>query len=279
MPRTHATPTTIALAVIAGTVLIGIDMTIVNIAIPTLSEDTGAALPVIQWGITGYTLALAAAAPATAWAINRFGARQVFLSSLGLFTLGSALVASSGNVQSLIAFRVLQGLGGGLTVATAASVVLVLLLDTTTPAWLLVTLWTVIAFGAGCTIMPSTTVATRALQGPQIPSGSTIMSLISQVCGAVCVAAVSVLLATQLFTRLPGVADGGVGALYGQAPGELTVLAPQVAAAVQATFWLPVVLIGAALVVALATLRGVPAPQPAPRPPAPEPRSLDGASG
>ncbi|MFE7227715.1 DHA2 family efflux MFS transporter permease subunit [Nocardioides sp. NPDC057577] len=123
-PRTAPSPTTIVLTVIAGTVMIPIDITIVAVAIARLSQETGASLPVIQWVATGYTLALATVIPAAAWAISRFGARQVFLTAIGVFTIGSGLVAASWNVESLIAFRVLQGLGGGFVMPAAMTLTL-----------------------------------------------------------------------------------------------------------------------------------------------------------
>lgn len=481
MSHAHPSPLTIVLTVIAGTVMIGIDMTIVNIAIPQLSQATGASLPVIQWVATGYILALATVVPATAWAIGRFGARQVFLASIGLFTLGSALVAASWNVESLIAFRILQGLGGGfvlpaamtltltstppaergrvmailglpvlvgpvlgpvlggwlldtfswrwmflinvplgaislalglrnlprlpadpsarldarglallppamallvlgtslaqgsllttaalllvgaglalvalfvrhalrseaplvdvrllgrrltgagtvvlflfssgysaamiliplywqvvrgenatttglfvapaalaagitiqvsgrlidrlspirvigtgVAVAVLSTAVLAVQLNADTPAWQLVVLWVLVAIGAGFTIMPMTTVATRSLENTAIPSASTIISVISYVSGAICIAAVSVLLAAQLSVRLPGITDGGVGSLGALSPAELAVLAPQIAAGVQAALWLPAALMAAAGVVAVVVLRGVPSPR------------------
>ncbi len=119
-----ASPLTVALTVIVGTVLIGIDMTIVNIAIPQLTRDTGAPLTMIQWVVTGYTLALATVMPATAWAIARFGAKRVFLVSIGLFTAGSALVAASWSAESLIAFRVVQGVGGGFVMPASMTLAL-----------------------------------------------------------------------------------------------------------------------------------------------------------
>ncbi|TQL66869.1 EmrB/QacA subfamily drug resistance transporter [Nocardioides albertanoniae] len=120
----HPSPTTIVLTVITGTVMIPIDITIVAVAIARLSQETGASLPVIQWVATGYTLALATVIPAAAWAISRFGARQVFLTAIGVFTIGSGLVAASWNVESLIAFRVLQGLGGGFVMPAAMTLTL-----------------------------------------------------------------------------------------------------------------------------------------------------------
>ncbi|MEP9382315.1 DHA2 family efflux MFS transporter permease subunit [Nocardioides sp. KR10-350] len=117
-------PTTVVLTVVAGTVMIPIDVTIVAVALARLSGETGASLPVIQWVATGYTLALATVIPAAAWAIGRYGARAVLLTAIGLFTLGSALVASSWNIESLIGFRVLQGLGGGFVMPSAMTLTL-----------------------------------------------------------------------------------------------------------------------------------------------------------
>ena len=105
--------------VIAGVVILGavmsiLDTTIVNVAIDKLSIDFNASLTTIQWVVTGYTLALAAVIPATGWAADRFGTKRIYLSSLALFMLGSALCAVAWSADSLIAFRVLQGIGGGM---------------------------------------------------------------------------------------------------------------------------------------------------------------------
>ena len=68
----------------------------------------------IQWVVTGYMLALAAVIPVTGWAARRFGAKQVYIVSLVLFTAGSVLCGLASSSNELIAFRVLQGLGGGM---------------------------------------------------------------------------------------------------------------------------------------------------------------------
>ncbi|WP_274646300.1 DHA2 family efflux MFS transporter permease subunit [Microbacterium sp. C7(2022)] len=480
-PIRSASPLMVALTVIVGTVLIGIDMTIVNIAIPQLTRDTGAPLTMIQWVVTGYTLALATVMPATAWAIARFGAKPVFLVSIGLFTAGSALVAASWSPESLIAFRVVQGIGGGfvmpasmtlalaatpgeqrgrimavlglpvligpvlgpvvggllldnlswrwmflinvpfgiaslllglrnlpktpkgpalpldvrgllllppamallvlgtsfagsslltaqvllpvgiglaliaffirhalranaplldirvltqpftgsaaivlflftsgwgagmllvplywqvvrgesattaglfvapaglaagiaiqisgrlidrvaplkvigtgLTVATAATTALLLLMGTETPAWMLVALWTTVAAGAGFTIMPMSTVATRALDGPAIPAMATVLGVINYISSAICIAVVSVVLTWQLAARLPDLQGEGIGALLALDPDEFAVIAPQVAAAVQSALWVPVALMAAALITASVALWNARAPQ------------------
>ncbi|GAB7105237.1 MFS transporter [Streptomyces phaeofaciens JCM 4814] len=100
--------------VIIGSVMSVLDMTIVNVALRSLSESFHAPLETIQWTATAYTLALAAVIPTAAWAMGRFGTRRAYLTALALFTLGSLLAACAWNTGTLIAFRAVQGLGGGL---------------------------------------------------------------------------------------------------------------------------------------------------------------------
>ncbi len=89
-----------------------LDVTIVNTAIPKLQAVFGADLHQISYVATGYTLAAGVVVPATAFLANRFGIKRVYLSSLVLFTIGSALCGLAWNTASIITFRVLQGAGG-----------------------------------------------------------------------------------------------------------------------------------------------------------------------
>ncbi len=104
----------IAIVVILGAIMSVLDTTIVNVALDSLTNELSAPLDQIQWVVTGYLLAIAAVLPITGWAANRFGARRIYITSLVLFTLGSLACGLAWNVESLIAFRVLQGVGGGL---------------------------------------------------------------------------------------------------------------------------------------------------------------------
>ncbi|OLZ68626.1 MFS transporter [Streptomyces sp. IMTB 2501] len=104
---------TLAVTVI-GSMMAVLDMTIVNVAMRRLSQSFGASLETIQWTATAYTLALAAVIPTAAWAMARLGAKRTYLTALALFTLGSLLAACAWDAGSLIAFRAVQGLGGGL---------------------------------------------------------------------------------------------------------------------------------------------------------------------
>src|SRR4051794_19082095 len=104
----------IAIVVILGAIMSVLDTTIVNVALDTLSRDLHTSLDGIQWVVTGYMLALAAVIPVTGWAATRFGSRRLYLISLVLFTAGSALCGLAWSSETLIAARVLQGLGGGM---------------------------------------------------------------------------------------------------------------------------------------------------------------------
>jgi EmrB/QacA subfamily drug resistance transporter len=99
--------------VVLGTIMTILDVTLVNVAVPTLGAEYGTSISTIQWVLTGYMLAFASVIPLTGWASERYGAKHVWLASLTIFLLGSALAAASWSIESLIAFRVLQGLGAG----------------------------------------------------------------------------------------------------------------------------------------------------------------------
>jgi EmrB/QacA subfamily drug resistance transporter len=109
-----------ALLKLAGIVLIGaaavqLDITIINVAIGTLGRELHAGLSTIQWVSTGYLLALAMVISLTGWAVDRFGSKRMWMLSLALFLGGSVLCGLAWSSGSLIAFRVVQGLGGGMT--------------------------------------------------------------------------------------------------------------------------------------------------------------------
>ena len=108
-----------ALLKLAGIVLVGavavqLDATIVNVAIDTLGRDFHAGLSTIQWVSTGYLLALAMVIPLTGWSVDRFGGKPMWMLSLACFMGGSVLCGVAWSAGSLIAFRVVQGIGGGM---------------------------------------------------------------------------------------------------------------------------------------------------------------------
>ncbi|WP_165955973.1 DHA2 family efflux MFS transporter permease subunit [Streptomyces hainanensis] len=114
---------------VAGVIVLGalttvLDTTIVNVALNPLAREFDVPLTTIQWIASGYTLALAAVIPATAWAMGRFGSRRLYLMAMGLFTIGSGLAGLAWNAESLIGFRVLQGLGGGMVMPVGMAIII-----------------------------------------------------------------------------------------------------------------------------------------------------------
>ena len=77
-----------AVVVVLGAIMTILDATIVNVALPTLGRDLHTSIPVIQWVPTIYLLAFASVIPLTGWTAGRFGAKRVWLASLGLFMAG-----------------------------------------------------------------------------------------------------------------------------------------------------------------------------------------------
>jgi EmrB/QacA subfamily drug resistance transporter len=104
----------VASVVVLGAIMSILDVTVVNVAINTLAKEFETTLSTIQWVATGYTLALATVIPLTGWAADRFGTKRLYMISIGLFALGSALSGLAWSAESLIIFRVLQGFGGGM---------------------------------------------------------------------------------------------------------------------------------------------------------------------
>jgi len=89
-----------------------LDTTIVNVALRTIGEEF--ATEAIEWVVLGYTLSLAVWIPASGWMGDRFGTKRVFLTALGLFVGGSVLCGFASTIGQLVAFRIVQGVGGGM---------------------------------------------------------------------------------------------------------------------------------------------------------------------
>ena len=109
----------IAGVVVLGAIMSILDITVVNVALPTFQTEfgePGAPLlySTVTWSVIAYTLALAMVIPLTGWAADRFGTKRLYMTALLLFTLGSILCATASSIGMLIAFRFLQGLGGGM---------------------------------------------------------------------------------------------------------------------------------------------------------------------
>ncbi|WP_068775013.1 DHA2 family efflux MFS transporter permease subunit [Paenibacillus sp. FJAT-26967] len=111
------------LAIIAGVFMVVLNSTSMNVALSTLLVDLNTDFPTIQWTVTGYMLAQASVIPLAGWLSDRFGAKTVFLCSIALFTLASVLCALPDSAGWLIAFRIIQGLGGGCVIPVAMAYV------------------------------------------------------------------------------------------------------------------------------------------------------------
>ncbi len=111
----------IAIAYVTAIFMTGIDMQIVNVALPTLSEAFGVPLTDVQWTVIAYLLTLAIVIPASGWIGDRIGTKRTFVFALALFTVASALCGLAQSLPELIAARALQGVGGGLLTPTGTS--------------------------------------------------------------------------------------------------------------------------------------------------------------
>ncbi|WP_337102986.1 MDR family MFS transporter [Paenibacillus sp. YIM B09110] len=107
------------LAIIVGMFMVILDGTAMNVALKGLMDDFQSSMTLVQWTITGYALAQSAVIPLAGWLSDRFGAKQIFLLSIIMFTLGSALCALATTAEQLIVFRIIQGLGGGMVAPIA----------------------------------------------------------------------------------------------------------------------------------------------------------------
>jgi EmrB/QacA subfamily drug resistance transporter len=106
----------LALTLMLGAIMVTLDMTMVNVALDTLVRDFHTSVATIQWASTGFLLALAMVIPLTGWAVERFGAKPAWVVSIVVFVAGSMLCGLAWSAGSLIAFRVVQGVGGGMII-------------------------------------------------------------------------------------------------------------------------------------------------------------------
>ncbi|WP_405577933.1 MDR family MFS transporter [Streptomyces sp. NBC_01190] len=104
----------IGLVLVLAAVLASLDGTIVNVGVGPMASGLSTTLSVIQWVSTGYLLTVALVAPLAGWLIERFGGKRMWLASVAVFVAASALSGMAWSPSALIAFRMLQGVGGGL---------------------------------------------------------------------------------------------------------------------------------------------------------------------
>ena len=103
--------------------LVSLDNTIVNVALPTIHRDLGASLSQLQWILDSYTVVLATLLILSGSIADRIGRKRVFVIGLGLFSAGSLLCSAAPSPGWLIAFRALQGVGGSMLNPVAMSII------------------------------------------------------------------------------------------------------------------------------------------------------------
>src|SRR6202161_2929656 len=99
---------------VAGAFMPLLSTTMVNVSLLSLAAELHASLSTIQWVSSGYLLALALILPLNGWLVERIGAKALYLWCFSAFTLSSALCGIAWSANALIAFRILQGMSGGL---------------------------------------------------------------------------------------------------------------------------------------------------------------------
>jgi EmrB/QacA subfamily drug resistance transporter len=99
-----------------------LDTSIVNVAIPTMQGQFGASPDDIQWVATAYTLCLGVVVPTSAWLGERLGLRRTYLLSLVLFAVFSALCGTATNLDTMIVYRILQAVPGGVIPVTCLTI-------------------------------------------------------------------------------------------------------------------------------------------------------------
>jgi EmrB/QacA subfamily drug resistance transporter len=113
---------------VIGAVMVGYFMgplysSVANVALPNLIAAFGSDVDTMQWVITGYMLGYSVSMPVAGWLADEFGRRRIFLCGLALFTVSSVMAALAWDATSLIGFRILQAVGGGLISPTAMAII------------------------------------------------------------------------------------------------------------------------------------------------------------
>lgn len=107
---------------ITGMFMSVLDLSIVNVAIPSIRKDLGASIESVQWISTAYSLTEGVMVPASAWLGARFGLKRLYVALIVLFTIASLLCALSSGLGALIAFRILQAIPGGVLPVTCMTI-------------------------------------------------------------------------------------------------------------------------------------------------------------
>ncbi len=102
----------LTMGVMAAMIMQILDSTIANVALPHMQTSLGATSETVTWVLTSYIVASAIATPITGWLAERLGSRNLFLISVGGFVIASMLCGMAPNLETMVLFRVLQGIFG-----------------------------------------------------------------------------------------------------------------------------------------------------------------------
>jgi DHA2 family multidrug resistance protein len=112
----------ITITVMTGALVASINASSVNVALPNMQGNLGASVEEIAWVSTGYILSSVIIMPLVAWFSSRFGRKRFYMASVLLFIISSILCGMAWDLLSLVAFRIIQGIGGGTLIPVAQAI-------------------------------------------------------------------------------------------------------------------------------------------------------------
>jgi EmrB/QacA subfamily drug resistance transporter len=164
--------------------IVGLDGTIVNVALPTIARGLGASVSGLQWIVDGYTMVLASLVMSAGATADRFGRRQVFRAGLTVFTTSSALCSMAPSLGWLITFRVVQAVGASMLNPVAVSIISSIFKDPAERVWA-IGIW-ISMFGVSMALGPvlggilTGTAGWRAIFWVNVPVGLAAIALASR---------------------------------------------------------------------------------------------------
>ena len=123
-PAAAVNPWVVAVAVMFSTLMVFLDTTVVNLSLPYIAGSLSASIDEATWSLTSYLAANAVVLPLAGWLASQLGRRRLLMASVTSFTLASVLCGLAPNIETLVVFRVVQGLTGGVMQPLSQSVML-----------------------------------------------------------------------------------------------------------------------------------------------------------
>src|ERR1051326_6678744 len=125
MAEEHAsTKWLIAVSVMLGTTLEGLDTSIVNVSLPHMQGSFSASIDEIAWVLTSYLVANGVMIPMTGWISSRFGRKRYFLFSVATFVAASALCGAAESLNEMVFFRLIQGAAGAAMIPSSQAILM-----------------------------------------------------------------------------------------------------------------------------------------------------------